>query len=140
MYDTATKAQFIDLRARGWSYDKIARHTGISKPTLLNWGREYAADIETLKADYISPRTAFPDGTAQESYFHNLPGESTPISTTQKRGLDHNPNLNRRNAAKPDKSKLQNRKSKIGSLRRGFRKFMRSPIVRAAIRYAVLKH
>jgi len=29
MYDTATKAQFIDLRARGWSYDKIARHTGI---------------------------------------------------------------------------------------------------------------
>jgi hypothetical protein len=74
MYDTATKAQFIDLRARGWSYDKIARHTGISKTTLLNWGRTYAEDIENLKSDYISPRIAFPDGTAQETYFHNLEG------------------------------------------------------------------
>jgi hypothetical protein len=132
MYDTATKAQFIDLRARGWSYDKIVRHTGISKSTLLTWGREYAADIETLKADYISPRAAFPDGTAQESYFHNLEGALTDNDESTGKAPK---------ARKQKKPKNTNSfRSGIGKVRRGFRKFMRLPAVRAAFRYAVFKH
>ena len=131
MYDTATKAQFIDLRARGWSYDKIARHTGISKTTLLTWGREFAADIENLKADYISPRTAFPDGTAQETYFHNLPGESLPKVSVP--------------ARKPRRTTRSGRHSTLNKklstkLRRRFRKLLNSPVIRAALRYAIFKH
>jgi len=37
--------KFIELRARGFSYDKIAEETGTSKPTLLKWSREYGNEI-----------------------------------------------------------------------------------------------
>jgi hypothetical protein len=77
MYDTETRAQFIDLRAKGWSYSKIARHTAISRRTLVNWGRLYTDDIAHLKSDYLrstSPFSAGPEGPAHETYFHNLEG------------------------------------------------------------------
>jgi hypothetical protein len=139
MYDTATKAQFIDLRARGWSYDKIARHTGISKPTLLKWGREFADDIENLKSDYISPRTAFPDGTAQESYFHNLPGESNQTSTPERvRRRRAKTNTSRPIVTKQKRGRVK--ADRLSRLRGKFRKLLKSPVVRAAIRYAVFKH
>lgn len=38
--------KFIELRARGLSYDKIASETGTSKPTLLKWASDYAREIE----------------------------------------------------------------------------------------------
>lgn len=38
--------KFIELRAGGLSYDKIAEQTGISKPTLLKWNRDYGKELE----------------------------------------------------------------------------------------------
>ena len=44
------KSQFIELRAKGWSYVKIARKLKVSKNTLANWGAELEGDIASLKA------------------------------------------------------------------------------------------
>jgi len=38
--------KFIELRARGLSFDKIAEETGVSKPTLLKWNKEFLEHIE----------------------------------------------------------------------------------------------
>ncbi len=38
--------RFIELRARGLSFDKIATETGTSKPTLLKWARDYQKELE----------------------------------------------------------------------------------------------
>lgn len=43
------KNQFIDLRAKGYSYSKIAKELGISKGTLTQWNEELKADITRLK-------------------------------------------------------------------------------------------
>jgi len=41
--------QFIELRARGLSYDSIAKQLNISKPTLLKLGKEFELAISRLK-------------------------------------------------------------------------------------------
>ena len=38
--------KFIELRAKGYSFDKIAQETGVSKPTLLKWQGEQAYRIK----------------------------------------------------------------------------------------------
>lgn len=38
--------KFVELRARGYSYDKIAEETGISKPTLLKWSTQYSRELK----------------------------------------------------------------------------------------------
>jgi len=38
--------KFIELRAKGLSFDKIAEQTGTSKPTLLKWNETYLEYIE----------------------------------------------------------------------------------------------
>jgi len=44
------KSQFIELRAKGWSYLKIARKLKVSKNTLASWGAELEGDIASLRA------------------------------------------------------------------------------------------
>ena len=44
------KSQFIELRAKGWSYLKIARKLKVSKNTLASWGAELDGDIANLRA------------------------------------------------------------------------------------------
>ena len=44
------KSQFIELRAKGWSYLKIARKLKVSKNTLASWGTELDGDIASLRA------------------------------------------------------------------------------------------
>ena len=44
------KSQFVELRAKGWSYVKIARRLKVSKNTLTNWGAELEGEIASLKA------------------------------------------------------------------------------------------
>ena len=44
-----TKQQFIELRAEGMSYDKIAKKLKVSKTTLVAWSREYEVDITNLQ-------------------------------------------------------------------------------------------
>lgn len=49
MKDMATKEQFIELRARGYSFDKIASEIGVSKPTLIKWHGEFEKEIVNLR-------------------------------------------------------------------------------------------
>jgi transcriptional regulator with XRE-family HTH domain len=44
------KSQFIELRAKGWSYLKIARKLKVSKNTLAGWGAQLEGDIASLRA------------------------------------------------------------------------------------------
>ena len=40
MADLEKQKQFIHLRATGMSYQKISEEIGVSKRTLINWGKE----------------------------------------------------------------------------------------------------
>ena len=44
------KERFIELRAMGWSFDKIAKETGKAKQTLIDWSKELQDEIANLKA------------------------------------------------------------------------------------------
>jgi len=44
------KEQFIELRAKGWSFDKIAKKLGKSKQALIDWSKELQEQIANLKA------------------------------------------------------------------------------------------
>lgn len=52
MKDTETKQRFVELRAQGWSYRRIADEIQCSKQTLIEWSKdmETRAAIETLQA------------------------------------------------------------------------------------------
>jgi hypothetical protein len=45
-----TKERFIELRAKGWSFDKIAKETGKAKQTLIDWSKELQDQIANCKA------------------------------------------------------------------------------------------
>lgn len=49
------KQQFIDLRAKGYSYAKIAKQINVSKPTLIQWSQEDATfrSINNLRALHL---------------------------------------------------------------------------------------
>ena len=42
--------QFIELRAKGNSYDRIASKLGISKGTLIEWSRRLSVEISNLRS------------------------------------------------------------------------------------------
>ena len=44
------KSQFVELRAKGWSYVKISRRLKVSKNTLTSWGAELEGEIASLTA------------------------------------------------------------------------------------------
>lgn len=44
------KERFIELRAKGYSFDKIARELGRAKQTLVDWSKEFEDEIMNLKA------------------------------------------------------------------------------------------
>ena len=50
MHPHETKDKFIELRAKGWSYHRIAEHLNISKSTAHLWGTEFALEIQKLRA------------------------------------------------------------------------------------------
>ena len=50
MKDQQTVQQFIELRARGISFAKIAAQLGVAKSTLVNWSREHQHLIQNLRA------------------------------------------------------------------------------------------
>ncbi len=49
MKDNKVKEKFIELRAKGLSYDKIAQELDTSKPTLMKWAKEFEYEISELK-------------------------------------------------------------------------------------------
>lgn len=50
MKDTKTKEQFIQLRAEGKSFQSISEEIGVSKPTLIEWSKDFAIQIANYKA------------------------------------------------------------------------------------------
>lgn len=48
MKDIENKERFIELRAHGLSFDKIALEIGVSKPTLIKWNRECSKEVANL--------------------------------------------------------------------------------------------
>lgn len=49
MHDDKTVQRFIDLRAQGWSYARLAAELDVSRPTLIAWGRKHQFQIQNLK-------------------------------------------------------------------------------------------
>jgi hypothetical protein len=49
----STKQEFIELRAKGWSFDKIAKQTGKAKQTLIDWSKELQDEIANIKASEL---------------------------------------------------------------------------------------
>lgn len=45
-----TKERFIELRAKGWSFDKIAKELGKARQTLIDWSKEMQEEIANRKA------------------------------------------------------------------------------------------
>jgi transcriptional regulator with XRE-family HTH domain len=45
-----TKERFIELRAKGWSFDKIAKELNKAKQTLIDWSKDLDLEISNLKA------------------------------------------------------------------------------------------
>ena len=50
MADSKTIERFIELRAKGLSFDKIAKDLGKAKQTLIDWSKDYQEEIANLKA------------------------------------------------------------------------------------------
>ena len=44
------KERFIELRAKGWSFDKIAKELGKAKQTLIDWSKDLDSEIANFKA------------------------------------------------------------------------------------------
>jgi transcriptional regulator len=51
MHSTETVNQFLNLRAQGWSFARIAARLHVSKPTLLDWSHKHQSELDALKAD-----------------------------------------------------------------------------------------
>ena len=50
MKDNKTKEKFIELRAKGLSYDSISKELSVSKQTLINWSKEFELELSNLRA------------------------------------------------------------------------------------------
>jgi hypothetical protein len=50
MKDVAVKERFVELRARGWSFNRIAKELKVSKQSLINWSREFSLEIKNRRA------------------------------------------------------------------------------------------
>ena len=53
MEPTDLKERFIELRAKGWSFDKIAKELGKAKQTLIDWSKELQEEIANVKASEL---------------------------------------------------------------------------------------
>jgi transcriptional regulator with XRE-family HTH domain len=50
MHPNDTRHRFLELRAQGWSLARIATEIGVSKPTLIQWQRQFEREITDLKS------------------------------------------------------------------------------------------
>lgn len=49
MKDMDVKERFIELRAKGYSFDRISDEINVSKPTLIKWHSEFEKEIVNLR-------------------------------------------------------------------------------------------
>lgn len=50
MENTEAKQKFVELRAKGNSFQKIAEELGVTKQTLINWSKDLQSEIRNLQA------------------------------------------------------------------------------------------
>ncbi|MCK2020682.1 hypothetical protein [Peribacillus frigoritolerans] len=50
MKNNETRQKFIELRAKGVSFSKIAKELNTAKSTLIAWSKEHLMEIDNLKA------------------------------------------------------------------------------------------
>jgi len=50
MHTQETQQKFIELRAREWTYDRIAAELGVAKSTLVEWSRKFRFEINNRLA------------------------------------------------------------------------------------------
>ena len=50
MKDQEVVRRFIELRAAGWSFTRIATELNVTKPTLITWSRQHQFEIQNLRA------------------------------------------------------------------------------------------
>lgn len=65
MKDQETIQKFIERRAQGWSYVRIASELGVNKSTLVDWSRKYRFDINNRCAVELDDLRARVLGTVQ---------------------------------------------------------------------------
>src|SRR6266566_2343821 len=71
MFTVDKQDKFIELRAQGWSFNHIAAELRLSKRTLVDWSREFAGEIKTLRAaslELLQEKLA----ASQEEFFNRL--------------------------------------------------------------------
>ncbi len=49
MKDKETKEKFVELRAKGLSFDRIAQELHVTKQTLINWAKELETEIGNMR-------------------------------------------------------------------------------------------
>ncbi len=60
----AEQLKFIELRAQGWTFVRIAQEIGVSKRSLITWSRKFqfeinnlrAIELEAIQASYVATR------------------------------------------------------------------------------------
>ena len=54
MFDDSMKEKFIVLRARGTSYGNIAKEIKVAKSTLINWNKDFEAEISKRRDENLN--------------------------------------------------------------------------------------
>ena len=49
MYTSEKRDKFVELRAQGWSLSHIATELDITKRTLVDWNRDLATEVQSLR-------------------------------------------------------------------------------------------
>ena len=50
MHTPETQQKFVELRAQGYSFDRISVEINLSKPTLIQWSHKFQYEINNLHA------------------------------------------------------------------------------------------
>ena len=50
MHDLQMQQRFVQLRAQGWSFVRIAKELGVARQTLITWSRKFQFEIQNLRA------------------------------------------------------------------------------------------
>jgi hypothetical protein len=69
MKDQETIQKFIELRAQGWSFVRIATELGVAKSTLTEWSRKFRFEIQNRRALVIDDLQDRILGTVQARAF-----------------------------------------------------------------------
>jgi len=89
------KQQFIDLRAKGYSYAKIAKQINVSKPTLIQWSQEdatfrYINNLRALYLDKLQEKYAISKQHRIEAFSALLERVKTELATRVYRNYQPN--------------------------------------------------